>query len=438
MALFVRVTRIPIAWAELLWQFLSLYVILWAALRIAQKLFPERRSPLAGIALLAAMFTLPVAGTAVNLADQHLHPRSMATALILLGIDRMLEHKWAFAVPLLLLSFIVHPIMAVFGISFCFFLALSLNDRFYMSLGSHSSRVLKASNSLAAGLPLSWVFESPTPTWRRALGTRRYYFLYHWTWYEWLGALAPLLLFWLLFRYALKRGEGPLARFALALLLYGTFQQLAAMILLAMPALIRITPLQPMRYLHLVYLFLVLISGCLIGRHILSRRIGFWLLFLVAANGGMFLSQRLLFPSSKHLEFPGREPANPWLQAFTWIRGNTPEDAYFALDPNYLALPGEDYHSFRALAERSQLADALKDTAVVTQVPELGPAWAKQVDAQAGWNRSQFVEFDQLRTQFGVDWVLVSYPPPARLTCKWHNDMLSVCRVNDSSPGPSF
>ena len=43
------------------------------------------------------------------------------------------------------------------------------------------------------------------------------------------------------------------------------------------------------------------------------------------------------------------------------------------MDPNYLAAPGEDYHSFRALAERSQLADAIKDTAVVTKVPELGP-----------------------------------------------------------------
>jgi hypothetical protein len=145
-----------------------------------------------------------------------------------------------------------------------------------------------------------------------------------------------------------------------------------------------------------------------------------------------------MFPSSQHLEFPGREPTNPWLQAFTWIRGNTPKDAYFALDPNYLALPGEYYHSFRALAERSQLADALKDTAVVTQVPELGPAWAKQVDAQAGWNRFQFAEFERLRTQFGVGWVLVSYPPPARLICIWHNDRLSVCRVNDSSPGRSF
>jgi hypothetical protein len=152
----------------------------------------------------------------------------------------------------------------------------------------------------------------------------------------------------------------------------------------------------------------------------------------------MFLSQRLIFPSSKHLEFPGRESANPWLEAFTWIRGNTPKDAYFALDPNYLALPGEDYHSFRALAERSQLADAIKDTAVVTQVPQLGPVWAKQVDAQAGWERFQFADFAQLRTQFGVGWLLVSNPPPARLTCIWHNDRLSVCQIEDASLGHSF
>jgi hypothetical protein len=435
MALFVRVTRIPVEWAELLWQFLSLYLILWSALRIAQKLFPERRSPRAGIALLAAMFTLPVAGTALNLADQHLHPRTVATALILLAVDLVLRQNRWLAVVLLSLAALVHPIMAVFGISFCFFLALGMNDRFYLSL--HLSSPVRPSGFLAAALPVGWIFEPPTPAWRRALQTRTYYFLYQWRWYEWLGALAPFALFWLLFRYSVKRRDDLLARFALALLLYGAFHQLAAMILQA-PAFIRITPLQPMRYLHLVYLFLVLIAGCLLGRHILDRRIGLWVVFLVAGNGGMFLAQRLLLPDSDHLEFPGREPANPWLQAFTWIRGNTPKDAYFAVDPNYLSLPGEDYHSFRALAERSQLADAIKDTAVVTQVPELGPAWANQVDAQAGWNRFQFADFARLRAQFGVNWILVSYPPPPRLTCIWHNDRLSVCRLQDSSRGREF
>jgi hypothetical protein len=227
-----------------------------------------------------------------------------------------------------------------------------------------------------------------------------------------------------------------LPRFALALLLYGAFQQIAAIILLAPASLVRLTPLQPMRYLHLEYIFLVLIAGGLLGTHVLRRTAWRWALFLIVANGGMFLSQILLLPSSEHLELPGRASQNPWLHAFQWIRGNTPADALFALDPRYLALPGEDYHSFRALAERSQLADALKDAAVVTQVPRLAPRWEKEVDAQAGWNRFQISDFEQLGKTFGVDWVLLSNPPPPRLTCIWHYDQLSVCRIAAVRPAP--
>jgi len=43
------------------------------------------------------------------------------------------------------------------------------------------------------------------------------------------------------------------------------------------------------------------------------------------------------------------------------IRLQTPRDAVFALDPNYMLIAGEDQHGFRAIAERSALADALKD-----------------------------------------------------------------------------
>ena len=121
----------------------------------------------------------------------------------------------------------------------------------------------------------------------------------------------------------------------------------------------------------------------------------------------------------------------PTRQAFGWIRQNTPRDAYFALDPNYMAAPGEDYHSFRALAERSQLADALKDAAVVTQVPELGSKWAAQVDAQTGWSRFELADFERLKTQFGAGWALVSYPQPEGLACKWHNDRLAICQIPD-------
>jgi hypothetical protein len=235
-----------------------------------------------------------------------------------------------------------------------------------------------------------------------------------------------------LWRFAQKRGETLLARFALGVVFYGVFQQAVAMIMLTPSALVRLTPLQPMRFLHLIYLFMVLMAGCLLGRYVLKASIGRWSVFLLVVNGPMFASQQILFGGSQHLELPWRTSANPWLQAFEWIHSNTPVDAYFAVDPNYLAAPGEDYHSFRALAERSQLADAIKDTAVVTQVPELGPRWAKQVDAQAGWKGFQLADFERLKAEFGIDWVLVSYPQPAGLKCQWHNNLLSVCAI----PGP--
>ncbi len=422
LARFVHWTGMPLAWAELLWQLATIFGTLWACHSIARQLFEDARAQWAGVAMVAAMLTLPVAGTALNLADQHLHPRNIATALILMAVARILAGRRRQALALLAAAMVMHPIMGVLGISFCAFLALSLRQ-------GPGGWLRGQTGSLAAAVPLGWIFEPPTPNWHRALNTRTYYFLYQWTWYEWLGALGPLALFWLLWRMARRRGQAKLARFALAVLAYGVFQQALAMAVLAPAALVRVTPLQPMRYLQLEYFFLALMAGCLLGSAVLRARAWRWVVYLALINGGMFAAQRALLPASQHLELPGRAPANPWLQAFQWVRRNTPVTAYFALDPRYLALPGEDYHSFRALAERSQLADAIKDASVVTQVPELGDAWARQVDAQAGWNRFQIKDFERLKREFGVDWVLVDYPQPGGLDCRWHNERLAVCQI---------
>lgn len=419
---FVRFTHIPLATTELLFQFASIAAILAACWSIAQMLFEDEQVQWAGVALVAAMLTLPVSGAAIYLADQHLHPRNMATALVLLAVSCILRGKRWQAVPLLLVSFVLHPIMALFGISFCFFLTIALLEPVHAWLRSVRS-------AFASAVPLGWILEAPTASWRRALETRHFLFLYRWTWYEWLGALGPLVLFWLLWRLAVRRGEPKLARFALAVFAYGIVHQVGSMIVLGSPALVRLTPMQPMRYLQLVYVFMVLIGGCFIGKYILKASAVRWAGFLVVACFGMFTSQRALFAASPHLELPRVRSANPWLEAFAWIRGNTPVDAYFAVDPNYLAAPGEDYHSFRALAERSQLADMIKDTSVVTQVPELGSRWEKQTNATAGWQHFKLADFQRLKTEFGVDWALVSFPAPAGLDCKWHNARLAVCRI---------
>ncbi|MGC9158232.1 MAG: hypothetical protein ACP5FH_04515 [Terracidiphilus sp.] len=426
-AAFVRWTGISVADTELLFQFASILLIVFSCWSIARLLFQQAWVQWAGVALVTAMFTLPVAGTALYLVDQHLHPRNMATALILLAVARILAGRHGQAVPLLLLAFLLHPIMGAMGLSFCVFLFLVLLEPGHAWLRRWRK---SARPSLLAGfLPLGWILEPPTPAWRAAAMTRTYLFLFQWTWYEWLGAVAPLVLFYLLWRMARKQGETLLARFALAVLLYGVFQMAVAIVMLAPPALIRLAPLQPMRFLQIVYFFMILMGGCLLGKYLLKTHIWRWALYLVVINASMFASQQMLFASSEHLELPGRKPENAWLQAFAWIRHNTPTDAYFALDPRYLAAPGEDYHSFRALAERSQLADAIKDTAVVTLVPDLGGVWERQENAQKGWSHFKLADFERLKAEFGVGWVVVSYPPPTGLLCEWHNRVVSVCRI---------
>jgi hypothetical protein len=423
---FVQWTGISFAITEFFFQLASIALIVFACWLIAHKLFKKPQAQWAGVALVAAMFTLPVAGTALYIVDQHLHPRNMATALILLAVSRILEGRNWQAIPLLLLSFLLHPIMGAMGISFCIFLGIVMSEPLRAWLRSRRSVIC---GFATASVPLGWIFEPPTPLWREALNTRTCFFLNRWTWYEWLGAVAPIVLFWLLWRIAKKQREKPLARFALAVFLYGSFQLTVAILMMAPPSLIRLLPLQPMRFLQLVYVFMALIGGCLLGKYLLKASLWRWAAFLLIFNAGMFVSQRMLFSGSEHFEMPGRSSANPWLQAFGWIRQNTPTNAYFALDPNYMAAPGEDYHSFRALAERSQLADAIKDTAVVTQVPELGEAWSRQVKAQKGWSHFQLADFERLKAEFGVNWALVSYPQPPGLDCQWHNATLSACRI---------
>jgi hypothetical protein len=422
MAHFVRWTGIPVAWAELLWQFAALFLILWACRRIAAQIFADARAQWAAVAMVAAMFTLPVAGTALNIADQHLHPRNLATALILIAVAWVLEGKRWQAVSALLLAFALHPIMAALGMSFCVFLGLAL-------LEPVPFRLRAAQGSLAAAAPLGWLFVPTSPSWRLALASKSYYSIWRWTWYEWLGALAPLFLFWLLWRLAQRSNENRLTRFALAVLAYGVFQQIVAMALLTPDSLVRLTPFQPMRYLQLVYIFMALTAGGLLGRFLLKTRVWRWAVYLLVFNGGMFLVQWEVVDDGAHLELPSTATGNPWLQAFDWIRRNTPVDAYFALDPFYLASPGEGFHNFRALAERSALSDGIKDTAVVTEVPSLAPVWHEQQLALAGWPHFQLSDFERLKAQFGVNWVLVNSPQTAGLDCRWHNGALVVCQI---------
>jgi len=50
----------PLAWSELLWQLISIFLIIWGCWSIVSRLFEESTARWAGVAMVAAMFTLPV------------------------------------------------------------------------------------------------------------------------------------------------------------------------------------------------------------------------------------------------------------------------------------------------------------------------------------------------------------------------------------------
>src|ERR1700739_2768731 len=176
----VRLTHLPVLWNVLLWQWIAIFLVLFGCWRIARRCFAPSEAQWAGVALGAALLTLPVPGIAINLADQYLHPRTLATAAILAAVVAVIDKKFWLAGLLLTVAFTIHAIMASCGISFCAFLAWTLRD----------SKIAKPSllPPLAALLiPLKWLFEPTSDAWRQAAATRGFYFVTRWHWYELLG-----------------------------------------------------------------------------------------------------------------------------------------------------------------------------------------------------------------------------------------------------------
>jgi hypothetical protein len=436
-ALSVRLAHLPLAWTVLLWQTSAIFLVLLGCWRISRRCFTQPAAQWASVTTVAVLLSLPLPGVAILLADQYLHPRNLATAAILAAIVAVIDRRFWLATIFLAIAFSIHVIMACFGVSFCAFL--------FWNLRASTPRLSHhAPLAVAILFPLGWVFEHSSDAWRQAAATRGFYFVMRWQWYEWLGVFAPLILLYVLKKF-FERDEPSgdhgtaLPSFVSSLIYYGVFQIVVGLIIMLPSSLERLRPFEPMRYLHLLYLLFFLIVGGLVGRYVLREHVFRWLLLFLPLSACMFYAQRQMYPASAHWEWPGAATHNPWLQAFAWIRQNTPVDSLFALDPHYMTLPGEDYHGFRALAERNALADYEKDGGMAARVPRLAPRWLNEVNALNGWQNFQAADFQRLKKDFGVTWVILSrrsdqgsdasHYAALGMECPYQNGSLEVCRL---------
>ena len=418
MAASIRLTHLPVGAAMLVWHIVSILLTLWACYRIARVCFEDSPAIWCGVALVAALLTIPVAGTSLYLLDQYVTARSLSTPFSLLAIASAVEGRLGRSTAWIAAMALVHPLMVVFTAAYLLILLLLTRDDAPVG---HAS-------TLAAFLPL-WLFEPATPAYRKILETRPLHLITNWTWYEWTGVFAPLLLLVWLGSLGKRHRLGPMSRMCRSLVTFELVFCAIALVISTPGRLEQLSELQPMRSLHLVYTLMFLFGGGWLGKSLLQNQAWRWTLLFAPLCFGMWFAQRELFPASPHLELPWIASSNSWVRTFDWIRANTPTDAYFALNPTHMALPGEDQHGFRAVAERSMLADAVKDSGAASMFPALADRWVAQTDAQSGWNRFDRSALMQLKNRFGVNWVVLEQPGVSGLACPYRNERLLVCRI---------
>ena len=427
----VRLTHLRLEYVLLALYCGSIWATLYGGWIVARRFTRSAAAQAGAMALLACWLTLPIAGTALMLADPYLTARSLSTPLVLMAmawaVDAGASGEGRAALQCgaaLVGASLLHPLMAGYGV------AAVLSVLAVMEFETTGRRTwcailvgvaLLLAGAIRVGAPVE------TADYLRAAMTRDYWFLGSWRWFEGMGLVAPLLLLGWMSRTMPGCGR-TLAR---AGLLLGLMALLVALLFAHRSAGNHmVARLQPLRSFQVVYEVMILLLGAWVGDRLLKRQAWRWGLMLAVLGGAMWFAQRATFPASAHVEWPYAASRNPWVTAFEWVRVNTPVGAVFALNAHYV-LDGtqEDAQCFRAIAERSALPDYSKDGGEAAITPWLASAWNAGQSAQEGLETMSDVERLRRLRPFGVTWIVLEAPSSTGFACPYDNGAVKVCRL---------
>jgi hypothetical protein len=422
LATFIRLTHAPFAWTLLAVYLLAVALFLSASWQLATRLFPSAAARFGALFMAAALYSLPVAGTALYVMDPYLTARSYSTPVDLLAVAAALDRRYFRTAALIILAFLLHPLMAAYAFAFVtVMIAFQLNH-------PRVAIALCASGPIAAAIADFAVRHHPiSPAYQEAIlqPAHSFLFLARWHSYELAGAILPLILFALAAR---RIGwHSTIGVITLTAIATGTSSILIAAFFVPVHGPYLLVPLQVMRIFHIIYAIGLILFGAFIGYYSIQRR---WLApaFFLAAFAGMAIAAALNFPGCRQVEWPGLAPRNPWSQAFLWVRHNTPRDAVFAFSPSTVYQPLEDEQGFRVFSERSQLPDD-KDSGDVTVFPSLAPLWARERNATVGINTEPDAQRLAHLKPFHVTWILLPPKAKTQFPCPYLNQVTKVCRL---------
>ncbi|NYF80838.1 hypothetical protein [Granulicella arctica] len=445
-AALVRILHLSLPAVLLLLHLSSIWSTLFALWLLAARCYATRTARAGAVTLMAAWLTVPVAGTSLILMDPYVTARSISLPCTLFALVAVIDlmrartpaHRIRAAIlcaSMLLLAAITHPLMAAYAFGDVLTLAILLS-------ASKSTRswaiTCLCSSAVVLAAALSALAPPETAAYLQVAITRYYWFLSRWQWYELIGLAAPLAIVatTILSRRppTLRLDDAGRAsnRKALAAMavITGTTAILVALTFAHENAPTHlIARLQPLRIFQIVYIVMILVLGATLGERLLRRHLWRWLTLFSIFGGVLFYVQRSTYPSSAHIEWPSATPSNRWEQAFLWISHNTPKDALFALDANYISLPGEDAQSFRAIAQRSALPDYSKDGGEASITPSLTAAWSIGQTAQTALStENDAARLDALHP-LHVNWIVLQTRATTSFNCPYQNPLVKVCRL---------
>lgn len=418
-----RLAHLPTDWAAFLWYLITLFATFAACWMLAVVCFRSTRARWCAVLVFASVMTMPATNTGLLLIDPYITARSFSTPLTLFALAALLKRRYGLAAWLTLVTAAIHPQMAAYLV----FLGAVL------WLFERRQPAGRTQIALPAML-LSWPADlqlGPAPEpYREALYARDFFFLSTWTWYHWLGLLAPLAFLAWFWRGRLRGTTPEFASLSRALIPFGLLSILAGAMVGYSHEFDMYVRLQPLRCFHLITLIFILLLGGVIGEFFAKDRIWVIPALCLTLAAGMFVVARDTYPNSVQIEFPGRTTSsNDWVNVLLWIRHNTPPDAVFAVDSRYFLVPGVDVHGFRAVSGRAALADYYKDGGAVAIFPALAPEWKRMTDATSGLNHFSEEDFVRLAHVYPVDWTLIHGPAPEGMDCPYQQRGYSVCRI---------
>ena len=439
MASLVRATGLSMMACVFLIYVASIWTTLYAAWTILARCYERFEARLAGVSILALCLTMPIAGTALILLDPYVTARSFSTPCTLLAISGAIgaisdfkqtnRTAWKSIMLVaisLLIAAIMHPLMASYAAGCLLLLACSSVANLRVRMIAFG---LVACAAVAVATLLCLLAPLQPDGYAQVAQTRDYWFLSDWHWYELLGLLAPLVILFAISR--MRRGDGDpkrwLAQTAVTAGVIGLIVTLAfagkssSTYIVAM--------LQPLRVFLIVYVAMVLLASAELGERLLARARWRWSLLYLVLGSLMFAVQLSTFPHSKHLEFPWNAPQNAWEAGFVWIRNNTPKDALFAIDANYIGSRAEDAQNFRAIAERSLLPDNTKDGGIAAIEPDLTAEWKYAQNIQAGLARDTDAQRRAKLAEARIDWLVLPESTVTGFSCPYKNNSMQVCSV---------